>query len=255
MPENKKNNIRKINIRFNFSWFYLLLIMGIIWMLIGKQGPNPQKVEWDDVQTMMKAGDVKSINFIRNDFKGEITIKADRLAKFADKFGGRVPTRSPHFFFFVSDKFDAEKEFGDINASLPAADRVKILIENDNKVWSNVLEWIIFPIILILMWIWMFRGFSTKMGGGSGGGPMGGGGIFNVGKSTGKLADKDQVKVTFKDVAGLYGAKDEVMEIVDFLKNPKKYTALGGKIQKGASLMTEGSPQMQTKDLNGQRCR
>jgi cell division protease FtsH len=70
-----------------------------------------------------------------------------------------------------------------------------------------------------------------------GGGPGGPGGIFNVGKATGKLAEKNSIKVTFKDVAGLYGAKDEVMEIVDFLKNPKKYTALGGKIPKGALLV------------------
>ena len=70
------------------------------------------------------------------------------------------------------------------------------------------------------MWVFMFRGFNRNMNGG----PGGQGGIFSVGKSTGKLADKNEVKVTFKDVAGLYGAKDEVMEIVDFLKNPKKYT-------------------------------
>ena len=83
------------------------------------------------------------------------------------------------------------------------------------------------------MWVFMFRGFNRNMGGG----PGGQGGIFNVGKSTGKLADKNMVKVTFKDVAGLYGAKEEVMEIVDFLKNPRKYTALGGKIPKGALLV------------------
>ena len=83
------------------------------------------------------------------------------------------------------------------------------------------------------MWVFMFRGMNRNMGGGSGG-P---GGIFNVGKAPGKLAEKDSIKVTFKDVAGLYGAKDEVMEIVDFLKNPTKYTALGGKIPKGALLV------------------
>ena len=83
------------------------------------------------------------------------------------------------------------------------------------------------------MWVFMFRGFNRNMNGG----PGGQGGIFSVGKSTGKLADKNEVKVTFKDVAGLYGAKDEVMEIVDFLKNPKKYTTLGGKIPKGALLV------------------
>ena len=84
------------------------------------------------------------------------------------------------------------------------------------------------------MWVWMFRGFNKNMGAGPGGA---GGGIFSVGKSTGKLADKEKVNVTFKDVAGLYGAKEEVMEIVDFLKNPQKYTSLGGKIPKGALLV------------------
>jgi AFG3 family protein len=237
MPDNNKNNhSKKINIRFNFSWFYLILIIGIGIMLLKQPSSNPQKVEIDEVEAMMRAGDVKSITFIRNDGKGEITMRPERLAKYADKFGGNVPSRSPHFFFLVTDKFDAEKEFGAINATLPATSKVKVIIENDNKVWSGVLEWILFPLLLILMWVWMFRGFNSKMGGGNGGGGMGGG-IFNVGKSTGKLADKDQVKVTFKDVAGLYGAKDEVMEIVDFLKNPKKYTALGGKIPKGALLV------------------
>ena len=107
-------------------------------------------------------------------------------------------------------------------------------MENDDNVWGHIMDWFLFPILLIAMWIFMFRGFNRNMGPGGAGGQ---GGIFNVGKSTGRLADKDTVKVTFKDVAGLYGAKEEVMEIVDFLKNPKKYTALGGKIPKGALLV------------------
>ena len=186
-----------------------------------------------DTKELLK-GDIKEIDFVRNDFKGNITVRPDRLNKYADKFGGKVPASSPHFIFLVSDKFDAEKEFGELNAKLtPDESQVKIVMENDSRMWSSVLEWIIFPILLIVMWIWMFRGFSRNMGGGSGG-P---GGVFNVGKSTGKLADKEKVNVTFKDVAGLYGAKEEVMEIVDFLKNPKKYTALGGKIPKGALLV------------------
>ena len=109
--------------------------------------------------------------------------------------------------------------------------------ENDAKIWANVLEWILPLVLLVLLWGWMFRGMGRQMGGGGAGGPGGGMNPFNVGKSTGKLADKDKVNVTFKDVAGLYGAKEEVMEIVDFLKNPKKYTALGGKIPKGALLV------------------
>ena len=240
MPNNanspKGNDPRRkvIRVRFNFSWLYLILILGIGWLLLNNSGANPQKIEWAEVQEMFLKGDIKEIDFVRNDFKGNITVRPDRLNKYADKFGGKVPASSPHFIFLVSDKFDAEKEFGELNAKLtPDESQVKIVMENDSRMWSNVLEWIIFPILLIVMWIWMFRGFSRNMGGGSGG-P---GGVFNVGKSTGKLADKEKVNVTFKDVAGLYGAKEEVMEIVDFLKNPKKYTALGGKIPKGALLV------------------
>ena len=240
MPNNanspKGNDPRRkvIRVRFNFSWLYLILILGIGWLLLNNSGANPQKIEWAEVQEMFLKGDIKEIDFVRNDFKGNITVRPDRLNKYADKFGGKVPASSPHFIFLVSDKFDAEKEFGELNAKLtPDESQVKIVMENDSRMWSSVLEWIIFPILLIVMWIWMFRGFSRNMGGGSGG-P---GGVFNVGKSTGKLADKEKVNVTFKDVAGLYGAKEEVMEIVDFLKNPKKYTALGGKIPKGALLV------------------
>lgn len=231
---NSGNDGRKpVRLRFNFSWLYLLLILGIVWLLYSQTGANPQKIEWDEVKTQFEAGDIKEITYIRNDYKGNITVRPDRLSKYADKFGGKVPSRSPHFIFLVSDKFDAEKEFGQLNEALPENGKVKIIVENESHVWSGILEWILFPILLILMWIWMFRGVNRNMGGG---GP-GVGGIFNVGKSTGKLADKEQVNVTFKDVAGLYGAKEEVMEIVDFLKNPRKYTALGGKIPKGALLV------------------
>ena len=232
-PNGKDPQRKVIRVRFNFSWFYLILILGIGWLLLNNSGANPQKIEWAEVQEMFLDGDIKEIAFVRNDFKGNVTVRPDRLNKYADKFGGKVPSSSPHFIFLVSDKFDAEKEFGELNARLPGDQAVKIVMENDSRMWSNVLEWIIFPVLLIVMWIWMFRGFSKNMGGGSGG-P---GGVFNVGKSTGKLADKEKVNVTFKDVAGLYGAKEEVMEIVDFLKNPKKYTALGGKIPKGALLV------------------
>lgn len=222
-------------IRINLSWLYILLLIGIGWLLFSQSGANPQKIEWAEVKEMFLGGDIKEIKFIRNDYKGNITIKPDRLSKYSEKFGGKLPASSPHFFFLVSDKFDAESEFGALNAQMPASDQVKITIENQSKVWGSVLEWIIFPIILIVMWLWMLNSMNRNMGGGSMG--SGQGGIFNVGKSTGKLADKNKVNVTFKDVAGLYGAKEEVMEIVDFLKNPSKYTALGGKIPKGALLV------------------
>lgn len=227
-----KNKIIRINI--GLSWLYIPLLVGLLYLAFFSSGSNPQKAEWSDVKEMVVSGDVKDILFIRNDFKGEVTIKPDKLAKYSERFGGKVPSASPHFWFYVSNKFDPEAEFDRLNSELPADSQVKIIMENDDNVWGHIMDWFLFPILLIAMWIFMFRGFNRNMGPGGAGGQ---GGIFNVGKSTGRLADKDTVKVTFKDVAGLYGAKEEVMEIVDFLKNPKKYTALGGKIPKGALLV------------------
>lgn len=227
-----KNKIIRINI--GLSWLYIPLLVGLLYLAFFSGGSNPQKAEWSDVKEMVVSGDVKDILFIRNDFKGEVTIKPDKLAKYSERFGGKVPSASPHFWFYVSNKFAPEAEFDRLNSELPADSQVKIIMENDDNIWGHIMDWFLFPILLIAMWIFMFRGFNRNMGPGGAGGQ---GGIFNVGKSTGRLADKDTVKVTFKDVAGLYGAKEEVMEIVDFLKNPKKYTALGGKIPKGALLV------------------
>ena len=236
MSDNKSNTPRgnkPIKIRFNISWIYFILLIAIGWMFFNQGGANPQKEEWADVQKQWLAGDIKEVVFIRNEYEGRVTMRPERLEKYADKFAGKVPEKSPHFVFLVSGSFNAEEMFGELNAQLPEDRQVKVVIENHESWWS-VLEWLIFPLLLILMWVFMFRGMNRNMGGGGPGGP---GGIFNVGKSTGKLAEKGDTQVTFKDVAGLYGAKDEVMEIVDFLKNPKKYTALGGKIPKGALLV------------------
>ena len=223
---------KPVRIRFNVSWIYILLLFGIGYMFFNQGGSaNPQKEEWADVKKQWLDGDIKEVVFVRNEYEGQVTMKPDKVEKYADRFGGKVPKKSPHFTFLVSGSFNAEEMFGELNQQLPADQQVKVVIENHESLWK-ILEWLIFPLLLILMWVFMFRGMNRNMGGQ--GGP---GGVFNVGKSTGKLAEKDSIKVTFKDVAGLYGAKDEVMEIVDFLKNPSKYTALGGKIPKGALLV------------------
>ena len=236
-PNNKDPRKPKI-VRINLSWLYILLLVAIGYMLFAQSGPAPQKIEWPQVKQMILDGDVKEVHFVRNDFSGTVTMQPDKLGKYAGMFvNGKVPTRSPHFTFLVSTKFDPEHEFAALNAELPAEAQVKVIMVNDPKIWANVLEWILPLVLLVLLWGWMFRGMGRQMGGGGGNGPGGGMNPFNVGKSTGKLADKNKVNVTFKDVAGLYGAKEEVMEIVDFLKNPKKYTALGGKIPKGALLV------------------
>lgn len=234
MAEKTNNRQPKKTIKFNFniSWIYILMLIAIGWMFFNQGGANPQKEEWADVKKQWLAGDIKEVTFIRNEYEGRVTIKPDRLSEYEDKFGGKVPEKSPHFIFLVSGSFNAEEMFDELNSQLPENEQVKVIIENHESWWSMI-DWLIFPLLLLLMWVFMFRGVNKNMGGGAGG-P---GGIFNVGKATGKLAEKDSIKVTFKDVAGLYGAKDEVMEIVDFLKNPKKYTALGGKIPKGALLV------------------
>ena len=232
---NKSPKGRKFTI--NLSWLYILLFIGIGWLLMrNQQSASPEKIEWTEVQGMIRSGDVAEIDFVRNDFKGEVKIKADRLAKYTDKFrGGAIPRRSPHFYFLVSTKFDPEVSFANLNAELAAGDQFKVVIRNEEHIWGEVLQMIFPLLIFILFWVWIFRGMNRGGMGGAGG--PGGFNPFNTGKSTAKEADKNDVKVTFKDVAGLYGAKEEVMEIVDFLKNPAKYTALGGKIPKGALLV------------------
>ena len=232
MAENNNTPRRKkpVKVQFNISWIYLILLLGIGWMFFNQGGANPQKIEWEEVKTLWLKGDIKEVVFVRNEFEGQVTVKPDKLANYENRFGGVVPKKSPHFIFLVSSSFNAEEMFGELNSDLPVDEKVKVVIENKENFWGMI-EWLIFPALLILMWVFMFRGVNRNMGGG---GP---GGVFNVGKATGKLQEKGSVKVTFKDVAGLYGAKEEVVEIVDFLKNPKKYTTLGGKIPKGALLV------------------
>ncbi|MBO6169555.1 MAG: ATP-dependent zinc metalloprotease FtsH [Bacteroidales bacterium] len=237
MPE-KQNKDKKPKIRIvriNLSWiFYLLLIVSIGWMLMSNRS-MPEKIEWAQVEEMIQSGDVKEVKYTRNDFKGTVSLRPEAVQKYAKLFPGGVPPKSsPHFFFLTSTKFDPETSFSQLNENLAPEAQVKLVIENNENIWRGLLEWIPM-IVLIVLWIFMMRGMARNMGGGPGG--AGGMNPFNVGKANGKLADKDKVKVTFKDVAGLYGAKEEVMEIVDFLRNPMKYTSLGGKIPKGALLV------------------
>ena len=232
-PDNKGRKI--FSFTLNLSWIYLLLFLGIGYMLFRNQGASePEKIEWAEVQDMVRSGDIAEIVFIRNDFKGEIKVRPERLAKYTDHFrGGVPPRRAPHFYFLVSTRFDPEASFQALNDELQPTDRFKLVMKNQDHIWGDILQMIIPLLILVFFWVIMFRGMNR----GAGGPGTGGFNPFNTGKSTAREAEKGDVKVTFKDVAGLYGAKEEVMEIVDFLKNPKKYTSLGGKIPKGALLV------------------
>jgi len=236
MADKKDPKGRRIfSFTLNLSWIYLLIFLGIGYMLFRNQeSSEPEKIEWAEVQDMVRSGDVAEIVFVRNDFKGEVKVRPERLARYTDHFrGGNPPRRAPHFYFLVSTKFDPEASFEALNAELQPTEQFKLVMKNQEHIWGDIFQMIVPLLILIVFWVLIFRGMNR----GAGGPGTGGFNPFNTGKSTARETEKGDVKVTFKDVAGLYGAKEEVMEIVDFLKNPKKYTSLGGKIPKGALLV------------------
>ena len=233
-PQNNPSN-RSRQPRRGFNWFsliYLVLLLGLAYMWSSTGTADPLKREWIDVkETLLTSGDVEKLVYVRNEHKGEIFLKQAALDKYKNLYGGREPKGGPHFYFLVSEKFDAETQFAALEESLPAENRFKVVVEEHKSYWGPIIEWILFPLMLLAMFF-LFMRPMRNMGGGAGGG------IFNVGKSQAKLYEKsNNVKVTFKDVAGMEEAKLEVKEIVDFLKNPKKYTNLGGKIPKGALLV------------------
>lgn len=233
-PNNPNNKgVKPPKSRYIIYIVYGLLFVGIFFLWNVSSKVEPIKKEWLDIKEEMSDGDIDKIVFIRNERRGEVTIKKDSLDQYASQFpNNKISHTGPQFYFLVSEKFEPEVEFDALRSQLPEEQKFKVVIEQKHNVWGNILDWIFFPLMLILMWFIMFRPMRN-IGGGSGGG-----GIFNVGKSQAKLYEKSNgTKVTFKDVAGLEEAKVEVMEIVDFLKNPKKYTALGGKIPKGALLV------------------
>jgi len=232
-PQNNQRRPRQPRRGFNwFSLIYLFLLLGLAYMWSSTGTASPLKKEWIDVKDgLLVSGDVDKLVYVRNEHKGDIYLKQAALDKYKNLYGGREPKAGPHFYFLVSEKFDAETQFDALVESLPEDMRFKVIVDEHKNYWGPIIEWIIFPLLLLGMFF-VFMRPMRGMGGGAGGG------IFNVGKSQAKLYEKsNNVKVTFKDVAGMEEAKVEVKEIVDFLKNPKKYTALGGKIPKGALLV------------------
>ncbi|MDR3236764.1 MAG: ATP-dependent zinc metalloprotease FtsH [Prevotellaceae bacterium] len=214
---------------------YLLIGGMFIYLFMFYNANNPIQVQWLDVkENMMPAGDIEKITLITNLNRVEVYVRQDSLYKYKKYFGFRedLPTKSPQFYFVIPSSFDADTKFENVRQQLDGSKKFNIETDERRDYFGRILEWMALPAILLIVWLFMMRRMS---GGGMAGG---GGGVFNVGRSKAQLFDKDHKnKVTFQDVAGLEEAKVEVMEIVDFLKNPKKYTELGGKIPKGALLV------------------
>lgn len=230
MSKETKSN----NFKFNTWWLYALVIsiFLVMWLTSGEKtiGVAPIKISVSRFYEFLEANQVDKV-VVYNKNSAEIFIKKESLNEIAHKKVDKVDflkneNKGPHYMTEIgNDELFQNK--------LDQAQKDKKLSSYDYKTsgnWSDYLSLFTF-VVIIGLWIFMMR----RMSGGAGGG---GGQIFSIGKSKAKLFDeKTDVKTTFKDVAGLEGAKEEIQEIVEFLKNPQKYTSLGGKIPKGALLV------------------
>ncbi len=221
--------------KFNPYWFYgIIAIIFIIinFYLTGSKGPV--ETTWNKVRTTMLASqDVERLVVINKE-RANIYLKQNSLSKYDKELETTFTKPSetgPHFYFVIGSIETFERNLAEAQEGVSEDQKIEPEYRNETN-WMGELLWTIGPFILIiLLWWWIFK----RMSRGAGGGP---GGIFSVGKSQAKVFDKDsRVNTTFREVAGLSEAKQEVEEIVEFLRNPEKFTRLGGKIPKGALLV------------------
>ena len=222
--------------KLNPYWLYGTIIVVLLGISLFGEGSiqTSNKTNTSDFEKFLLNGDIEKV-LIQNEKTAKIFLRKEALERNEHRivskknFLGQINTTGPHYSFEFGDlKFFQEKLE---KARLRNLDFQYEFVTVENKFFDIILSFL--PIIVIIaVWIFIMRRMSGNTGGGAGGQ------IFNIGKSKAKLFDeKKDVKTTFLDVAGLEGAKEEVQEIVDFLKNPKKYTILGGKIPKGALLV------------------
>ena len=227
-PNQKPNGKR----RFNLMWIYAILFAVLIGMqFFGRDAVTPtEEIDQGKLIELLKKEEVGKIELVNRE-DAEIYLNRKGLGgKFSDaKTDSDGLTLTPNYTYKIGslDRFEEMVE----NAQQDVSNPVYISNVRRSNWMGSILEWMIPLALLAVFYIVLIRGMGRSMGGGPGS-------IFNIGKSRAQLYDKNtNVNVTFKDVAGLEEAKVEIMEVVDFLKNPEKYTKLGGKIPKGALLV------------------
>jgi cell division protease FtsH len=235
-PDKNDKNAKQ---RFNTNWIFAILAVAIILFEIIFSGKSVQKATTSMIKDMFLNHDIEKLVVINKDqaeiYLSKAALESGRypdLPKSSGGIGFQAP--KPQYTYNIGDISNFEPSILEVQKNAGYADKEIIYPEyvTRKNYFADVLSWLLFPALLIIFWLFFMR----RMAGGGGAG--GGGGIFNVGKSRAQIFDKESnVKTNFSDVAGLEEAKTEVMEIVDFLKNPKKYTQLGGKIPKGALLI------------------
>ncbi len=229
MSNNKeKDNGPKLT--FNSNWLFALVAVALLFVYLMRiMGAQSEDISFDRFAKMAKEGDVERVEVINEKYAHiYLTPEALKKSEYQEVARNNYPATRPHYVFNIGPSEAFAKQVQELNAHLPEGKKIPVQYIEKSNWLGNLMSWL-FPILLIVgLWVFILR----RMGAGGGGGQ-----IFNIGKSKATLFDKDaHVDVTFEQVAGLEEAREEVMEVVDFLKNPKKYTALGGKIPKGVLL-------------------